>query len=524
MLGGSGLRRLWWLVVGSALAMSTVPAGAQSTDGESTGDPVVTNPVQVTDNADPVRAHSSPQIAVHPENQELVIVETNVYEDFGVNVHLSVDEGRTWFEGGDPMIEPFTWNSDLAINGPYFTMAFDEDGTLFLAFSATDPSFADLNRGERPRHIFVARSDDSGRTWETNMAFEAPTGDEDAVDNRRPVIAVDPTDSDYVYLGWISGGGGVMAASSDGGRTFSAPVPASATDERVYQPRLAVDDEGVVHAVYPSGAFDPEDPVVRAVYYRRSTDHGQSWSEPVVIEPGSAGFFHNRKHLLAADPETGTLYFTWHGTTEEFPDNQDDNEIYVRTSTDGGDTWSDRITVNDDADRENTQHYDPGIAIAPDGRVDIAWYDFRNSPEPERLPEEFAAPFNIGGFTDVYYSASTDEGRTWSEDVRVTDRIIDRRIGVWSNNVHSHYNVGIASTEDTVYFAWQDSREGDAVTNSEDIYFASLHRDGETMAVAGSTGGGRAWAIGGAGLLLGMGLAMVVATLVARRRGAPAVT
>ena len=498
------------------MAAVALPAGAQGTDA-----PRVTDAVQVTDNPDPVRAHSSPQIGVNPTNGELVIVETNVFEDFGVNVHLSTDEGRTWFEGGDPMVEPFTWNSDLAINGPYFTMTFVEEGTLFLAFSATDPAFADRNRSERPRHIFLARSDDSGRTWQTNMAFEAPADDEEAFDNRRPVLAVDPTDSDYLYLSWMSRGAGVLAASSDGGRTFSEPMPAIDSDERVYQARLAVDDQGVVHAAFPSGAFDADDPIVRPVYYRRSADHGQTWSDPVVIEPGSAGFFHNRKHVLAADPDNGNLYLVWYGNTEELPDSEDDNEVFVRTSTDGGDTWSDRVVINDDAEQPNTQHYDPGIDIAPNGRVDVAWYDFRNSPEPETIPEDFGAPFNTGGFTDVYYSASDDGGRTWEDNVRVTDRIIDRRIGVWSNNIHSHYNVGIASTDDTVYFVWQDSRNGDAVTNVEDIYFASLHRDGDTT--VSSEGGTRPWAIGGAGVLLGMGLAMVLATLVVRRRPSRAV-
>lgn len=512
MVRQSRCRRLAWLVAVAAMAVLAMPAGAQSTDA-----PAVTEAVQVTDNPDPVRAHSSPQIAVNPTNGELIIVETNVFEGFGVDVHLSIDEGRTWFDGGDPMVEPFTWNSDLAINGPYFTMAFDEEGTLFLAFSATDPAFADLNRGDRPRHIFVARSDDSGRSWETNMAFEAPADDEDAADNRRPVIAVDPSDSSYVYLGWMSGGGGVLAASSDGGRTFSDPVPAGEGEGRVYQPRLAVDGDGVAHAVVPSGAFDPEEPIVREVSYRRSRDHGQTWSDPVVIEPGSAGFFHNRKQVLAADPDTGNLYFAWYGTTEQFPDNEEDNEIFVRTSTDGGDTWSDRSVVNDDAEDPNTQHYDPGIAIAPNGRVDLAWYDFRNSPEPESLPEEFGPPFNFGGFTDVYYSSSDNAGRTWEENIRVTDRIIDRRIGVWSNNIHSHYNVGIASTDDTVYFAWQDSRNGDQVTNAEDIYFASLHRDGDTTIVSAEQGG-QGWAIGGAGVLLGMGLAMALAAVVIRRK------
>jgi hypothetical protein len=174
------------------------PAPAGSVGAQERDEPVVTAAVQVTDNPNPVRAHSSPQISVNPTNGELVIVETNVYEDFGINVHVSTDEGRTWFDGGDPMVEPFTWNSDFAINGPYFTMAFDDGGTLFLAFSATDPAFGDRNRSERPRHIFVARSDDSGRTWETATAFEAPTDDEDTLDNRRPVLAVDPSDSRYV--------------------------------------------------------------------------------------------------------------------------------------------------------------------------------------------------------------------------------------------------------------------------------------------------------------------------------------
>ncbi|MBW3547738.1 MAG: glycoside hydrolase [Actinobacteria bacterium] len=506
------------LTIGLSLVLALLPA-PHALPAESSA---VKAAVQVTNDVDPLRAHSSPQIAVNPTNGELVIVEANVRGDRACTTYISVDDGRSWFRGGDLMQEPYLDCTLGAEYGPYATLEFSEDGTLYVAFVGSE--FLDRARDDTPRHIFVARSDDSGRTWETNMAFEAPADDEDAADNRRPVIAVDPTNSDFVYLSWMSKGAGVLAASSDGGRSFSAPTPAIDTDERVYQARLAVDDEGVVHAVYPSGAFDAEEPTVRPVRYRRSTDHGESWSEPKIIEPGSAGFFFNRKHQLAADPDTGSLYFTWYGTTEELPDHEDDNEIFVRTSTDGGDTWSDRITVNDDASSESTQHYDPGIAIAPNGRVDIAWYDFRNSPEPEKLPEEFAPPFNVGGFTDVYYSASTDQGRTWEENVRVTDRIIDRRIGVWSNNVHSHYNVGIASTDDTVYFAWQDSRAGDDVTNSEDIYFASLHRDSETAVTASSGGEARPWAMGAAGLLLGMGVAMVLATLVVRRRAAPSAT
>ncbi len=169
----------------------------------------------------------------------------------------------------------------------------------------------------------------------------------------------------------------------------------------------------------------------------------------------------------------------------------------------------------------NTQHYDPGISIAPDGRVDVAWYDFRNSTEPEKLPTEFAAPFNIGGFNDVYYSSSTDGGRTWSENMRISDRLINRNIGVWSNNVHSHYNVGIASTNDSVYFAWQDSRAGSSSTSSEDVYFASLKMDPEEMLVGSADDTSPDWPLALAGVVLGMGISMVLAFVMTRRRGAP---
>ncbi|MGI8984813.1 MAG: sialidase family protein [Acidimicrobiales bacterium] len=501
------------LILGAVSALVAGPASAQVGD-----EPVVTNAVQVTGNPNPVRAHSSPQIAVNPDTGELVIVETNVFGDFAVKVHTSTDDGRTWFPGGDPMIKPFTWNSDYAINGPYFTMAFDSDAVLYVAFTATDPAFADRNRSERPRHVFLARSSDSGRTWETTSVFR---GTDSNPDNRRPTIAVDPHDSRYVYVGWMQPTGGRIAASNDGGNTFGEPTPMRTDDRRHYQPRLAVDGKGVVHAVFPSGEFNPTNPIVRPVWYRQSTDHGRTWSEAVVIEPGSAGFFHNRKHVLAADPISNNLYFVWYGTTKEVPTAADDNEIFVRVSSDGGATWSDRITINDDASRVNTQHYDPGISIAPNGRVDVAWYDFRNSAEPEKLPVEFAAPFNVGGFNDVYYSSSTDGGRTWSENTRISDRLIDRNIGVWSNNVHSHYNVGIASTNDSVYFAWQDSRAGNAVTNAEDVYFASLKLDPDDILVGASSGTTNAWPLAIAGVMLGMGIAMVLAFLVTRRRPTP---
>jgi len=520
------LRHIALVLLAMSLLVVAAPAGAQR-DTE----PLVTAAAQVTENPNQVRAHSSPQIARNPENGDLVIAETDVFgnPDFGVKVHVSSDEGRSWMPGGDPMMKPFTWNSDLAINGPYVTMAFDADGVLYVALSATDPKYGNLNRLERPRPIFLARSTDSGRSFTTSFVYQPQEGNAKTVNNRRPMVALDPENSSNVYVSWLQTSTGeksrsMIAASSDGGRTFGAPFDlAQPIAQGGYQSRPAVGPDGVVHAIFPGGGFTAQAPpgqpapqaLVRPVFYRRSTDRGRTWSDPVEIDPGSAGFSHNRKHLLATDPGSGTLYAVWYGVENTRPVLGEDTDILMRVSRDGGASWSDVVTINDEAGRPNVRHYDPGISIAPNGRVDVAWYDFRDSPVPEADSE--GAPFNRGGFQHVYYSSSVDQGRTWSPNLRVSDRLIDRNIGVWSNNVHSHYNVGIASSNDAVYLAWQDSRNGNAMTNAEDVYYAAVYLD-SAVAVGDDDGSSvPGWLLLGAGTAIGMGVAMLLVFLLARR-------
>ena len=88
---------------------------------------------------------------------------------------------------------------------------------------------------------------------------------------------------------------------------------------------------------------------------------------------------------------------------------------------------------------------------------------------------------------------------------------------MWSNNTHIHGNVGVASSEDSVYFAWEDSRNGNATTNAEDISVASVELQGAAPADA-EDDGASAWILIGAGTAIGMGLAMALAYLVSRRR------
>ncbi|MDP8960209.1 MAG: glycoside hydrolase, partial [Actinomycetota bacterium] len=520
------------VVVGVVLGVALL-ALAPSSPGGAELLPVVTNAVQVTANPDAVRAHSSPQIAVNPTNGELVVVEADVRGDHRCDIHISADAGRTWFPGGDPMMEPFTECSRVVINGPYATLTFDRDGVLYLAFRASDPKWSNPHPPPSiPRHVFLARSKNGGRSFETTMVYQGPLQAAESAGelpqsghNDRAMVAVDAADPSHVYVSWYQPGwGGVkslslVAVSTDGGRTFGEPTDISG-ERGGTQPRLAVGPDGTLHAAFaastfgvpPAAAGDPPHP--RPLVYRRSTDHGQTWSEPHDIDPGTGT---NRKWLLAADPNSDALYVVWYGNPQT--DERGigvDWHVFLRASTDGGDTWSDAVVVNEQvASPAGVKRYDPGLAIAPNGRVDIAWFDFRNSPAPEGLDHN---EFNAGGFQDVYYTWSTDNGRTFHHPgVRVTDRIIDRRIGVWSNNIHSHTSVGIASTDDAAFIAWQDTRNGDAETDAEDVYFASVGLNGRAPAPDRGAPALPLWTVGLAGLVLGMGAAMIAAWLLVRR-------
>jgi len=51
-----------------------------------------------------------------------------------------------------------------------------------------------------------------------------------------------------------------------------------------------------------------------------------------------------------------------------------------------------------------------------------------------------------------------------------------------------------------VYLAWQDTRNGNAVTNTEDIYFASIKLDGTTPVETDE--GTPGWILAGAGVAI----------------------
>ena len=367
-----------------------------------------------------------------------------------------------------------------------------------------------------------ARSSDSGRTFTTSRVFDAPDGNQDRGLNKGPMLAVDPGNPQRVYVGWRQGVFAAdakeklksnVAASLDGGRTFGAPV--DLTDDRGADfPALAVDKNGTVHAVFwvRTAVGAPGTPApVRPIVYRQSTDHGKTWSAPVDVDPGNVGAGH--PPVLAADPRPPIS--TWRGTPALISRTPSPATTPTSTSSSGfpayvGKSWGDRLVLSEESIKAN--QYEPGLAIAPNGTVHVAWYDFRNSPND---PIVSTGHSGDKGLADVYYSSSSDRGSTFTSPIRINDRGIDRSMGVWSNNIDSKFNVGVAATNDTAYFVWQDAQR--AWRNRVGGY---LHGVGPSRptSLSASGSGIPGWTLVLTGLF-GLGLGVLVAGLMVRRRG-----
>src|SRR6185369_12543114 len=80
--------------------------------------------------------------------------------------------------------------------------------------------------------------------------------------------------------------------------------------------------------------------------------------------------------------------------------------LFVR-STNGGQTFSAPIRINDDPLDSNKWHWMGALSVAPNGRIDVVWLDTRNAPNDTN--------------SQLFYSFSLNGGQTWSANVPVTN-------------------------------------------------------------------------------------------------------
>jgi hypothetical protein len=209
---------------------------------------------------------------------------------------------------------------------------------------------------------------------------------------------------------------------------------------------VTVTDKGVAYAVWPATSANLTPSIPTGIMISKSTDQGKTWTT------NQAGTFsyNNGSFIQAAwspggGPD-GTLHIVYPGVAR--PEVSGYSDISYIQSRDGGQTYSDPVNVTDDDAALLVGQYYPNITVTPNGdRVDLTWYDTRDDPGYRS--------------NDVYYAYSTNDGDSWSKNIRVSDQPIDRRLGVWALNYDVNTPPGMASANDYTVFAWDDTRNND---------------------------------------------------------------
>ena len=253
----------------------------------------------------------------------------------------------------------------------------------------------------------------------------------------------------------------------------------------------------------------------------KSTDGGKSWKASVVDSSGIICVPCLTTPEASIDPKTGAVYVVWEQSDSGPPGPRDDRNIWFMSSTDGGATWSKRQQLNDDVNTGHTPNYDqmaPGVSVAPNGRIDVAWWDFRtdglyNSSGNGNTTRRDQTCF------DIFYTSSSDGGKTWAKNSRISDRSMNQWEGLAMNPLYDLRGpVGVASTDEEAYVSWSDSRNGSFELPSEDVYMATvIHRVKAT--------GNKESDVKLPSLLLGLAIGVViagVAVLALSARGTPA--
>ncbi|CAN5500706.1 sialidase family protein [soil metagenome] len=452
------------MALGLSVAVVAIVAVVGRGGETSVGSETLVNP------PDLITVNNSPSVVRDPGDPEHLVISHRIDRPrFSALLEWSDDNGATW----QPTTLRLPPGTEACAASPDDTpcpfapdLAFGPDGTLYVLYVSLQ------GNGNTPSALWLATSTDGGRSLEPPVAVAGEL-------TFQPRVTVDGDGAVHVIwlaaeevgLNQLAGPARIVASrSDDGGQTFSTPVPVSdAGRERVGAASPVIDTDGDVIVLYEDfkanrrdfeGLEGPRAEEPFALVVTRSDDGGQTYAPGVELESGVVAterflVFLPEFPSLAAGPD-GMLFVAW------ADGRNDDEDVFLRRSDDGGATWSEAVRVNDNPVGDGTGQYLPRLSVAPDGRVDVLFYDRRADPTDVR--------------TDVYIASSDDRGRTFTNQ-RVSTRSFDSRVGPTLGPDYGTdfgTRLGLTSTDRGAYAAWTDTRLGNQDNGRQDVFGAAI--------------------------------------------------
>ena len=343
----------------------------------------------------PGDAANEPSICIDPNNPNRMAIGFRQFDNVASNFRqggyaYSINGGQTWTFPG--VLEPGVFRSDPVL---------DVSSTGIFYYNSLQQNFT----------CDVFRSLNGGQTW----PFRAP-----AFGGDKQWMAVDRTGGigeGNIYAFWS--GTNNFTRSTNGGVTWMTPIaipnsPALGTlivgpDGELYVAGrgssgtvVAKSTNAKNPAVIPTWDSSVSGNLLNGFFGGFGGPNpggllGQAW----VTVNQSNGSNRGHVYLLAS----------------VFPFTNDPQDVHFSRSTDGGQTWSPAVRVNDDPIGNGAYQWFGTMSVAPNGRIDVVWNDTRGSSDFFR--------------SRLYYSYSLNEGVTWTPNVPLTPEW-DSSVG-WPN-------------------------------------------------------------------------------------------
>jgi hypothetical protein len=356
--------------------------------------------------------HSESELAVKPGSEQIVGTSKFFFDKFSTNYNFylgSYNINGATLAHSNNIVQGYDCSTTETTPGvlnqnmpPSWTnatdpnAAFDSQGRVYQTVLPFNAFWTNLHpNGE----ITVSYSDDMGAHWITGNGGQAleqvPNSSSFQLGHveDKQWVAVDNFASspfkDHVYATWdiIDGNIGSTvklreATSVDRGLTFSkAKTIVSASNDQLRDQfsQPAVDPTGTLYVAYTNiGTKSTQ----ADMFVTKSTDGGSTFTTPVMAASGrligssrvtNTTFRDGINFAFAVSPTTpGHLYLVY----DDFNGTQ--YNVFFVQSTDGGQTWSTPIAVNDDIlSGHVADHFQGAVAAGPNGAVAVAFYDRR---------------------------------------------------------------------------------------------------------------------------------------------------